>query len=71
MEVNSTWDRRAGRSPDAALRVGLAFVGFLEQFPQVLGHEVGLFCRAIVALQVFHCKEKSPAPRRGQTRGLV
>lgn len=51
-EGSSTW----------VLRLGLALVGFLEQLPEVLGHEVRLLCRAIVALQVLHCKEKSPGP---------
>lgn len=60
-----------GQAAPGALGLGLGLVGLLEQLPQVLGHEVGLFRRAVVALQVFHCKERPPAPRRGAGVGLV
>lgn len=62
----SVWRVPRGKG---ALSIGLAFVGFLEQLPQVLRHEVRLLRRAVVALQVLHCNEKAPAPRRGQARG--
>lgn len=62
----SVWRVPRGKG---ALSIGLAFVGFLEQLPQVLRHEVRLLRRAVVALQVLHCNEKAPAPRRGQAQG--
>lgn len=68
--------RRKGRGQALGLR--LTFVRLLQQLFQVGRHKIRLFGRAIVTLQVFHCKEKPPpAPRSdrgaggGQTRRLA
>jgi len=43
-----------------ALGVRLTFVRLLQEPFQVGRHEVRLFGRTVVTLQVFHCKEKPP-----------
>lgn len=49
---------RTGRDQD--LRIPRAFVLLLQELLEVGGHEIRLLGRAIVPLQVFHCKENPP-----------